>query len=127
MMLLSHHQLVSAYDEELGDELASKLAPILNGRTDAWLWGHEHRCMAFKPATGRPPITRCIGHGGVPIPFSDKQGPLPEPGLWEETGTFDEHDSRWNRFGFAVLDFAGPVIDIRYRDDGGTQTRVERI
>ena len=28
---------------------------------------------------------------------------------------------------FAVLDFAGPVIDIRYRDDGGNETRTERI
>jgi hypothetical protein len=79
--------------------------------------------MGFKGA----PVMRCIGHGGVPIPASDRVGPLPDPGLWEETGTFDEHDGRWYRFGFAVLDFAGPVIDVRYRDDSGALTRTERI
>jgi hypothetical protein len=126
-MLLSHHQLVSAYDAgDLGAVLPAKLGPVLP-KIDAWLWGHEHRCMAFKPAQGQPGVMRCIGHGGVPIPASARTGPLPEPGLWEETGTFDEHDGAWHRFGFAVLDFAGPVIDIRYRDDGGEETRAERI
>ena len=52
LMLLSHHQLVSAYDlGDLGTVLPYKLEPLLkSGRISAWLWGHEHRCMAFAPA-----------------------------------------------------------------------------
>jgi len=128
-MLMSHHQLISAYDKgDLGAVLRSKLGPLLqSGRIDAWLWGHEHRCMAFEAAAAQPRIMRCIGHGGVPIPASAKAENPPPPGQWEEGGTFDEHDGVWHRFGFAVLDFVGPVIDIRYRDDSGTQTRIERI
>jgi hypothetical protein len=126
LMLLTHHQLVSAYDAgDLGAVLPAKLAPLLQARRiGAWLWGHEHRCMGFADTHGVP-LMRCIGHGGVPIPASDRTRSLPAPGIWEETGTFDEHDGSWHRFGFAVLDFAGARVDVRYRDDGGTQTRAE--
>jgi len=126
LMLLSHHQLVSAYDHgDLGTVLPAKLAPLLQARRiSAWLWGHEHRCMGFADTQGVP-VMRCIGHGGVPIPASARTGAVPPPGIWEETGTFDEHDGVWYRFGFAVLDFAGARVDVRYRDDGGAQTRAE--
>ncbi|MGI8449248.1 MAG: hypothetical protein ACR2MP_19125 [Streptosporangiaceae bacterium] len=53
-MLLNHHQLMAAYDPaDLGPVLPAKLGPVLDsGRVAAWLWGHEHRCMAFKAAHG---------------------------------------------------------------------------
>lgn len=136
LMLLSHHQYVSSYDlGDLGQVLPHKLAPLLaDGRIAAWLWGHEHRCMGFEPAHGAAGVgfMRCIGHGGVPIPATSAEA-IPPPGLWQipaagdRDGVFEEHDASWNRFGFAVLDFAGPSVTIRYRDDGGHTKRTEQI
>jgi hypothetical protein len=128
LMLLSHHQLVSSYDlGDLGTVLPHKLGSLIDGgRISAWLWGHEHRCMGFKDVPGVP-FARCIGHGGIPVPAPDASKPLPAPGLWQEDGSFEENDARWSTFGFAVLDFAGAAVTVRYRDDHGVQTRVEQI
>jgi hypothetical protein len=128
LMLLSHHQLVSSYDlGDLGTVLPHKLAPLLESkRIDAWLWGHEHRCMGFEEVHGIP-FLRCIGHGGIPVPATAEDAKIPAPGAWQEFGSFEENDARWNSFGFAVLDFDGPQISVRYRDDEGTQVRAEQI
>jgi len=136
LMLLSHHQFVSSYDlGDIGQVIAHKLEPVLRGNdVAAWIWGHEHRCMGFQPAQGMhgAGFMRCIGHGGVPIPATAK-GDLPSPGLWQipeagdRDGTFEDHDARWNRFGFAVMDFAGPKLSIRYRDDRGHTPLTEAI
>jgi hypothetical protein len=136
LMLLSHHQFVSSYDlGDIGQVLAHKLEPLLEADTiAAWLWGHEHRCMGFKAARGAQgvPFMRCIGHGGVPIPAT-AGGDIPSPGVWQipaaddAEGVFEEHDASWNRFGFAVLDFAGPKLTIRYRNDQGDTTRTEEL
>jgi hypothetical protein len=128
-MLMSHHQLTSVYDkQDLGETLGRKLGPVLGGgRVTAWLWGHEHRCMGFAADQGVE-YPRCIGHGGVPVlmPRAADE-PVPAPGLWEERGYLEERGERWARFGFAVLDFNGTRIDVRYRDDTGAQTRTETI
>jgi hypothetical protein len=129
LMLLSHHQLISVYDkDDLGHTLGQKLEPVLSqDRVTAWLWGHEHRCMAFAP-TGGVEFPRCIGHGGVPVTMPREPGdPVDAPGLWEERRYFVQRRSRWSRFGFAVLDLAGDRIEVRYRDDQGVQTRTETI
>lgn len=128
LMLLSHHQLVSSYDlADLGTVLPNKLKALIDGdRISAWLWGHEHRCMGFKDVPGVP-YARCIGHGGIPVPAPDPSKPLAAPGLWQEQGSFEQNDTRWSTFGFAVLDFDGPRATVRYRDDRGVQTRVEQI
>jgi Calcineurin-like phosphoesterase len=124
LMLLSHHQLVSALDTgDVGVELARKLGPVLDaGRVRAWLWGHEHRCVGYSPQQGVEYL-RCIGHGGVPIaPFPQDQ-PVPPPGIWMERGSFQDGDGVWGRFGYAVLDFqADGRIAVRYVDDLGQPT-----
>ncbi|MEA2220177.1 MAG: hypothetical protein QOJ35_2803 [Solirubrobacteraceae bacterium] len=128
LMLLSHHQLVSSYDlGDLGTVLPHKLEPLFaRNQIAAWLWGHEHRCMGFDEVHGIG-FLRCIGHGGIPVPATAEDAKIPPPGTWQEFGSFEEHDARWNNFGFAVLDFDGPNVSVRYRNDHGTQTRVEEI
>ena len=127
LMLLSHHQFVTAYDPRgIGADLQAKLAALYDsGRITAWMWGHEHRCMGF--ATPQVEFLRCIGHGGVPVRSRRNGGPLEPPAVWEVTGHYEDEGRQWGRFGFAVLDFAGDHIDVRYRDDQGNETRREAI
>ena len=127
LMLLSHHQLSSVY--ELDDvtpptRLYRKLAPLLEAdRVTAWFWGHEHRCMGFYADRGVK-FPRCVGNGGVPVFVS--KGDIPKPGMWEDRGVTDEPGERWARFGFAILDLAGPEIRVCYRDEQGP-TREENL
>ncbi|HWF49753.1 MAG TPA: metallophosphoesterase [Solirubrobacteraceae bacterium] len=124
VMLLSHHQLVSSYDlGDIGTALPQKLAPLLDGKQiTAWLWGHEHRCMGFNEVHGIPYVS-CIGHGGIPVLTGPSGAAIPAPGKWEESGSFEENGSSWHKFGFAVLEFDGPKLEIRYLDDEGNPTR----
>jgi hypothetical protein len=128
VMLMSHHQLVSSYDlGDIGTVLPEKLAPILaDKQIAAWLWGHEHRCMGFSEVHGIPFVS-CIGHGGIPVLAGPAGGAIPAPGLWEESGSFEENGSSWHQFGFAALDFDGPKLEIRYLDDEGNLRRTEQI
>ncbi len=130
LMLLSHHQLFSVYDRdsaEVGKELRKKLAPTLDAGVDAWLWGHEHRCVGYEAHQGVR-FGRCIGHGGVPtVMDTPEDAKVPPPGIWEEREYWQADGERWARFGFAVLDFDGPRIAVRYRNEGGDTTRTEQI
>jgi hypothetical protein len=73
-ILLSHHQLFSAFsaigpesngDRSLNGLLHSQFADIL-GQVDAWLWGHEHNLEIYGPYAGLQ-RGRCIGCAAVPV------------------------------------------------------------
>jgi hypothetical protein len=127
IMLLSHHQLFSAY-ESGADELGVAVeGPLLEGRIDAWFWGHEHRCMTFRP-WDQVKHARLIGHGGVPVYMChDANDPYPAPGLYEYREFIQRGLERWAMFGFAVLDFDGPKLHVRYIDEEGTEHLAEDI
>lgn len=133
-MLLSHHQPFSAY-EEVAQGMTEKIVATLGARKlDAWLWGHEHRCTVY--GDGAVPwlgFGACIGNGGVPQILPDP--PLP-PGSrdvkgyaplgWAYEGDEQADGNDWLRFGFAVLDFDGPRVEIEYVDERGNSVhRVE--
>ena len=82
LMLLSHHQLFTVYERD-NDKLIGTLQSIGSPEIDAWFWGHEHRCMTFKPHLNVQ-YASCIGHGGVPVyMWHGEDDPYPEPGEWE--------------------------------------------
>lgn len=121
LMLLSHHQLFSAY-EGGGPKLAEKLGKVLESkRVRSWFWGHEHRCMLYNPYHDVQ-YGRCIGHGGVPVYMAHAQNdPYPVPGSYEYrnyiTSPLGEH---FALFGFAVLDFQPDgTVAVRYIDENG--------
>ena len=68
-ILLSHHQLFTAYDSIAGHEtnlrLYAQLKDLL-GEIPLWLWGHEHNFVVYGPYMG---LTRgrCLGHGAFPV------------------------------------------------------------
>lgn len=100
-ILLSHHQLFSAF-ELIGGKEAKKpkgleaanprlletyraLRAATDGREDAiaaWFWGHEHNLDVYEPYLdlGKG---RCIGHGAIPAFVENNpyavQGELPDP------------------------------------------------
>jgi hypothetical protein len=129
LVLLSHHQLATVYDQDdIGPVLTAKLGPVLgSGRVTGWWWGHEHRCVGFE-ATQGVRFPRCIGHGGVPVPqtHTDADKP-PAPWAWQPTGYVNSGGQRWAMFGFAVFDLDGGQIRARYRNERGTTFRTEVI
>jgi hypothetical protein len=129
LVLFSHHQLVSHYDQgDLGKTLPDKLAPVLNGnRVTAWWWGHEHRAITYGADAGVR-FPRCLGNGGVPI-LPDKAPPAGSkpPITWHSTRTVREHGQRRTRFGFAVLDLHPDHLDAAYIDDDGYTAHTETV
>jgi len=129
LVLFSHHQLVSVYDQpDLGPTLPAKLAPVLDGnRVTAWWWGHEHRAITYEAASGvRYP--RCLGNGGVPILPDNGPPPTSKATItWRSTRTVREHGQQRTRFGFAVLDLHPDRIEVAYIDDDGYTAHTETI
>ncbi|MGH2855549.1 MAG: metallophosphoesterase family protein [Solirubrobacteraceae bacterium] len=136
-MLMSHHQPFSGY-EAVSQAMVHTLTPALGGRViDAWIWGHEHRCMVYGPqqtpgAAPSPPAPylkwgSCIGHGGVPRLLPDPPLAFPPKPTWVLEEYVQQDGNRWGRFGFAVLDFDGPSLRVRYIDETGKVNHEESL
>jgi hypothetical protein len=123
VMLLSHHQLFSAY-EDGSDKVREKLSATLDtGGVHSWLWGHEHRCVLYRPHGGLQ-FAACLGNGGVPVYMKHgEDDPVPEPGEYEYRKRLDE----WALFGFAILDFNDDRIDMRLIDEDGFEHKRTQI
>jgi hypothetical protein len=154
LLLLSHHQLFAAYDSRATGTtpMAETLAGTLAERTvDAWFWGHEHDCIAYRQHAGVA-AARAVGHGAVPVlardtppaladaPLSDPpRRVVPDPGqapadhplravAWEYRDyRFGEDGKHWSKHGFAVLDLDGRDLQARYYDDEGTLYAEEEL
>jgi len=85
-ILLTHHQLFSAYENglDVGQVIREKLGSALEAnRIHAAFWGHEHRCVIYDPVQ-HVKYGRLIGHGGVPVYMTHaKDDPYPAPANYE--------------------------------------------
>jgi predicted phosphodiesterase len=117
-ILLSHHQLFSAYDE-IGDgkhfnqKLYDQLSSILP-RVSMWFWGHEHNLVIFKKYMGV--LGRCIGCGAFPVgieeisskpKFSDV--PIEDVKLGKSLGLYNH--------GYVMVELDGPTATVSYYQD----------
>jgi hypothetical protein len=121
-ILMTHHQPFSDYEKEKDGEskrLLEILAPLLKGiKTAAWLWGHEHRAVVYKPheftfadgSKGQLPFGACLGNGGVPT--HPTSGVPNATSLHVETGRFRVGTEEFGLFGFGILDFDGPSAEL---------------
>lgn len=129
-MLLTHHQLYSAYenDPDVGQIMRQKLADVLEGnKIDAAIWGHEHRCVLHSPY-GRVKYGRLVGHGGVPVYMTHgTDDEYPVPAIYEDRRYISSGLERWAYMGFAVLDLDGAKLDIRYIDENGRLDKSETL
>jgi hypothetical protein len=118
-VLLSHHQLFSAY-ESAGSLLATQLRPLLaKGGINGWLWGHEHRCLIYSPSEGVG-FSSCVGHGGIPEYLIAKEGePLPKPLKYDYRKVWGDGTEPWNTFGFVYLDLTDATCELTYVDEDG--------
>jgi CHAT domain/Calcineurin-like phosphoesterase len=119
-VLLSHHQLFSVYDKQ-----TLVVDPQLNllldtNSVNAWFWGHEHRCMMFRPFR-EVQYGRCLGNGGVPVYVAHPDDTtVQDPGAFEYRAYIKDGIEKWALFAFAVLEFDGPQLHVRYIDENGT-------
>jgi hypothetical protein len=119
-MLLTHHQPFSAYGSGAA-KLRQKIAPVLRqGPVEAWFWGHEHRCLAYRDREGVA-FGSCIGHGGLPEYLHPGPAPAGSGLVYEYRKPYGTGWQKWITFGFVVLDFAGPSVHARYVDEDGAE------
>ncbi len=139
-ILLSHHQLFSAFnqigpkdnpDRTTNTLLHSQFGDVLD-QVDAWFWGHEHNLEIYGPYLGLE-RGRCIGCSAVPVfvaqePYKacaggDKIPLLPTnpaipgvPVMLGSTGGVYNH-------GYVILklDDAGGTATVSYYQDTGLQ------
>jgi len=122
-ILLTHHQLFSAYDDRpKGKKLGKKVAPLLPG-IFSWFWGHEHRCIVYGRHLGIH--GRCIGHGAIPftVPFGVPQE-VPVLAADERPAT---PGGSTGIHGFALLSLAGDIATVQFIDEAGIVFHAEQL
>lgn len=122
IVLLTHHQLFSAFDgDALGQYLKKQLGGLLtDGTVYAWFWGHEHRCIVYGNSAAYTFKGRCIGHGGFPCPpCTDTPSPSNRyPIQWREERC-EPINAWYGMRGFVLLSLKDAQIGVQYIDQTG--------
>lgn len=115
-ILLSHHQLFSAYEKTDASNLQSRVQPFLDaGQIYGWIWGHEHLCVVYKKQQGIEAV--CLGNGCFPygLPKTKAQVPV----AWFNTRAQQGDKEYPGIHTFALLNVGKDKIDIQYIDQDG--------
>ncbi|MEA2204133.1 MAG: hypothetical protein QOE77_909 [Blastocatellia bacterium] len=115
-ILLSHHQLFSAYEKTDASNLKSRVQPLLDaGQIYGWIWGHEHLCVVYKKQLGIEGV--CLGNGCFPygMPKTKPQVPV----AWFNTRAQQGDKEYPGIHTFALLKVGKDKIDIQYIDQDG--------
>ncbi len=131
-LLLTHHQPLTAFHDDIFVRPAKQLSEFFAGQQVVWLFGHEHRLGIYKHRLspgGFSMYARCIGHGGMPVECGDppRKGhglKYYDPRSNYPLGLSNGHDrahrdaqrirAGWN--GFVNLQFHGAEMALDYRD-----------
>ena len=130
LILLSHHEYYSSFDDWYpipAQQLRKLISPA---RPVLWFWGHEHRFAvydAFGTSDGIQAFGRCIGHGGMPV---DRTA-IPDITdcncvLYDNRRYKSDEDIDVGYNGFITLEFDGPVLEVHYYDLFDTPLLTER-
>lgn len=116
-VLLSHHQLFSAYDKFAGHEVNKTLLDQVKSllpQVTAWFWGHEHDLIIYKRfEEGGNVLGRCIGHGAIPVSVNE---PVSETAAVpiEDIRLAKNSAGPMIQNGYALLELQGPTAKATY-------------
>jgi predicted phosphodiesterase len=120
-VLLSHHQLFTAFEKIgagfLNENLNRQVGPILPQVT-AWLWGHEHNQVIYKPFQGV--LGRCLGHGAYPVGITEIADSPQFPNVPLEDVRLTKGPSFYSH-GYVVVDLDGPLATVSYYQDSDSE------
>ena len=116
-VLLSHHQLFTAFEDiggaYLNQKLSAQVGPMLANVT-AWLWGHEHNQVIYKPFQGV--LGRCIGHGAYPVGATEIPDRPAFANVPLENAILTKGPSFYSH-GYAIVDLNGSAARVSYYQD----------
>lgn len=136
IIILSHHQCFSAFEDEFPNPakfISSLMSP---GRDILWLWGHEHWFSVYGPNkldNGSNIFARCIGNGGMPVELFNPDGGIKKPRnnvpASHENRNLVLYDQRKRQVvkgnialghnGYVILTLQANQLTIGYFDDNG--------
>lgn len=143
IIILSHHQCFSAFEEEYpkpGNYISSLMQP---GRDILWLWGHEHWFSVYGPnklQNGSNVFARCVGNSGMPVEINRKnvlkcpRNSDPANAINRNLTLYDDRKREvidgnislgYN--GFVVLELEGQNLTINYYDDNDKQEKPRKV
>jgi predicted phosphodiesterase len=131
-ILLSHHQLFSAFSQIGPRDVTGKLNPVNPelkkaydqfrgaGKTiAAWFWGHEHNLCVYEPYHDLR-RGRCLGHSAIPVFVQDKPYNVPQnltdpPGIIAAATL--SHTADIYAHGFAMIALAPGEATVDYYEN----------
>jgi hypothetical protein len=115
-ILMSHHQLFSAYEKTDASNLMSRVKPFLDAnQIYGWIWGHEHLCVVYKKQQGINAV--CLGNGCFPYGPPDNKPQVPV--AWMNNRAQQGDNDYPGMHTFALLKVGADKIDIQYIDQDG--------
>jgi hypothetical protein len=126
-ILLSHHQLFSAFEKIGGNAVNQKMLPQVQDvlpKLTAWLWGHEHNMVIYKKYLDV--LGRCIGHGAFPVSTTPPLDP-PNEGVALENVKLSADPQGFYRHGYVLMKLNGPnahVSYFQYDDEAGQENEL---
>ncbi|HUI42723.1 MAG TPA: metallophosphoesterase [Terriglobia bacterium] len=130
-ILLSHHQLFTAFDSiangEINLRLYPQVAPVLP-QVSLWIWGHEHNFVVYDAYKG---LARscCLGHGAFPVGIDElvKEPKFPDvPLIKGDDGHFLRVGTTGGLYnhGYAIISLDGASGTVSYYQDSDEDTPV---
>lgn len=115
IVLLSHHQYYSNFDDQY-PKPAQQLAGFFP-RPVLWFWGHEHRMSLYDQFALKSKLAaygRCVGHGGMPVEVGGRKRNDAPLVLYDERvyETFDTEQVGFN--GFLMLTLSRRTLTADY-------------
>jgi Calcineurin-like phosphoesterase len=117
-VLLSHHQLFSAFEditpgEATNDALGGQIGPLLP-QIAIWIWGHEHNLVLYKRQMGT--LARCVGHGAFPVGLGEVPAQPKYPEIEIENFRLKAGDVFYAH-GYAIMELDGKSGRVSYYQD----------
>ena len=138
-ILFTHHQPASSRTKNVEGQHADEAIKLMKkagvyDQIDAWIWGHEHRGVVFKPKSERkdavlknaPPFCACVGHSGVPVTEKNFEAKATIPDVHWQEDRLDASSPIYEKkriipFGFARMDLSPGSFEFVMYDHEGTK------